>query len=198
MIRGDRLRDVLEKDSLTGAGRRNNQGALTLADRGDDVDDASRIILPRRIFDFEFQPLVRIERRQIVEMDLVADLLGILEIDRIDLEEREIPLAFLRPPDRPVDGVARAKAEAADLAWRDVNVVGTGQIIRIGRAQEAEAVLQHLDDAGADDLHLPRRELFENREHELLLAHGARVLDLKFLGECDELGRASWISGLEA
>ena len=65
---------------------------------------------------------------------------------------------------------------------------GTGQVVRIGRAQEAEAVLQHLDDAGADDLDLARRQLLEDGEHELLLAHRARVLDLELLGEGDEFG----------
>ena len=121
-------------------------------------------------------------------MNLVADLLGILEIDRVDLEQREIALALLRAADRAVDGVAGAQAESPDLRGRDVDVVRTGQVVRIGRAQEAEAVLQHLDDAGADDLDLARGQLLEDREHQLLLAHGAGVLDLELFGEGDEFG----------
>ena len=72
---------------------------------------------------------------------------------------------------------------------RDVDVVRARQVVRIGRAQEAEAVLQNLDDACADDLDLPGRELLQDGEHQLLLAHGARVLDLDLLGEGDEFGR---------
>ena len=64
------------------------------------------------------------------------------------------------------------------------------QIVRIGRTEEAESVLQHLDDAGADDLGVPGGELLENGEHELLLAHRARVLDLEVFGKGDELGRS--------
>ena len=50
------------------------------------------------------------------------------------------------------DGVAGAQAEAADLRWRDVDVVRARQIIGVGRAQEAETVGQNLDDAFADDI----------------------------------------------
>ena len=122
-------------------------------------------------------------------MDLVADLLGILEIDGVDLEQGEIALAFLGAADRTVDGVARAQAELPDLARRHVDVVGAGEIVRIGRTQEAEAVLQHLDDARTDDFHLARRQLLQDREHQFLLAHGAGVLDLELLGERNQFGR---------
>ena len=69
---------------------------------------------------------------------------------------------------------------------------GPGQVVGFRRAQEAEAVGQHLDDAFADDVDLARRELLEDGEHQLLLAHGAGVLDLELFGEGDELGRRSW------
>ena len=42
------------------------------------------------------QVLVRVERRQVVEEDLLARLLGLLEVDRLDLEQREVALALLR------------------------------------------------------------------------------------------------------
>ena len=38
-------------------------------------------ILLGRILEFHLQPLVGIERRQVVEIDLVARFLGIFEID---------------------------------------------------------------------------------------------------------------------
>ena len=121
--------------------------SMTRADRSFLVGSSSSIL----------QPLVGIERRQVVEVDLVAGLLGVFEVDRVDLEQREIALAFLRAADLALDGVAGAQAEAADLRGRDVDVVGAGQVVRFRRAQEAEAVLQHLDDAFADDLDLVRR-----------------------------------------
>jgi hypothetical protein len=82
MVGGDRLGDVLQQHGLAGARRRHDQRALALALRRDDVDDAAGLVLDGRIFELHLQPLVGIERRQIVEMDLVLDLLRVLEIDR--------------------------------------------------------------------------------------------------------------------
>ena len=141
------------------------------------------------IFDLEFQPLVGIKRRQIVEMNLVADFFRVLEIDRIDLEQREIPLAFLGTADQAFHRIARAQAEPANLGRRYINIVGSSQIIGVGRPQEAEAVLQHLDDAFADDLDVAARQLLENRKHQLLLAHDRSVLDFMFLREGEQFGR---------
>ncbi len=71
---------------------------------------------------------------------------------------------------------------------------GPGQIVRFRRAQKAEAVGQHFDHAFADDVDFLGGELLEDREHQLLLAHGAGVLDAVFLSESDKLG---WSLGLE-
>jgi hypothetical protein len=45
--------------------------------------------LAGRLLGLHLQPLVRIERRQIVEMDLVALLLEVVESDSVDLEKGE-------------------------------------------------------------------------------------------------------------
>ncbi len=144
-------------------------------------------ILDGRILGLELEPLGRIERREVVEVDLVLRRLGVLEVDLRDLEESEVALAFLGRADLAFDGVARAQREAADLGGRDVDVVGSRQIVGVGRAQEAEAILQHLDDAGAGNFDLFGGELLERGEHQLLLAHGAGVLDARLLREAQEL-----------
>ena len=130
MVRRDRVGDVLQQHGLAGTRRRHDQRALTLADRRDDVDDARRQILLGRILVLHLEPFVRIERRQVVEVDLVARLLGLLEVDRVDLEQREITFAFLRRADVAVDGIAGAQAKTANLRGRDVNVVRAGEVIR--------------------------------------------------------------------
>ena len=73
-----------------------------------DTMSITRPVLSLRvgILGFHLQPLVGIERRQIVEMDLVALLLGVLEIDGVDLEQGEIALAVFRAPDLAFDRVA--------------------------------------------------------------------------------------------
>ena len=64
------------------ARRRDDQGALALALRRDDVDHPRRLVLDGRIGAVERQLLVGIERRQIVEIDAVANRFGIVEVDR--------------------------------------------------------------------------------------------------------------------
>ena len=71
--------------------------------------------LSGRVLQLHLQPLGGIERRQVVEVDLVLDVLRILEIDEIDLEQREVALAVLGTADLAFDGVAGAQREAPDL-----------------------------------------------------------------------------------
>jgi hypothetical protein len=197
VVEGDRLRDVLHQHGLTRARRRDDQRALALTDRRDDVDDAGREVFLGRVVQFELEPLRREQRRQVVEVDLVLDLLRVLEVDRVDLDQGEVALAVLGAADRALHRVAGAQAEAADLGRRDVDVVRTRQVVRVVRAQEAEPVLKHLDRTGADDLGLVGRELLQDREHQLLLAHGRGILDLDLLREGDEFGRRFGLEVLE-
>ena len=105
-----------------------------------------------------------------------------------DAGQSEIALAFLGPADLAFDGVAGAQPEAADDRRRDVDVVGTGEIIGLGRAEEAEAVVEDLDRARSHDLDAVFGLDLEDREHQVLLAHRRCALDAHLLGHCDELG----------
>src|SRR5213076_1668904 len=93
------------------------------------IDDARGVLLG---VELEAQVLVGIERRQVVEEDLLARLLRLLEVDGLDLEQREVALAFLGGADLSGDHVAGAQVEAADLARRDVDIVGTGEVVESG------------------------------------------------------------------
>ena len=128
-----------------------------------------------------------IERRQVVEDDAVAELLGRVEVDRLDLEQREVALAVLGRADLSADRVAGAQAEAADLRRRDVDVVGAREVVLVGRAQEAEAVGQRLEHALRVDLAAALGVGLQDREDQILLAHAGGVLDLERLGELREL-----------
>jgi hypothetical protein len=80
------------------------------------------------------------------------------------------------------------QVEAADLRRRDVDVVGVGEVGRIGGAQEAEAVGQHLEHAAAEDRLPLLRLLLQQREDEVVLAHPVCAFDLVRVGELDQLG----------
>jgi hypothetical protein len=188
VVGGDGVGDVLQHHRLAGARRRDDQRALAFAERRDQVDDPSRQILAARILEFELELLFRIERGQVVEIDALAHPLRIVEIDAGDLEQREITLAVARRADLALDGVAGAQPEAPHLARADIDVVGSRQVIRLGRAQEAEPVRHHFQHAVARDRHLIFGELLQDREQHVLLAQGGSVLDFEFLGKGEQLG----------
>ena len=142
----------------------------------------------------ELELLLREERRQVLEHDLVLALLGREAVDLVDLDQREVALAVLRHPDLAFDHVAGVQVEAAHLARREVDVVGRRHVARFGRAQEAEAVGQDLEDAVAEDLLAVLGALLHDREHQLLLAHAGDVLDLQRLAHLDELGDVDGLS----
>src|SRR6185437_13381257 len=102
-----------------------------------------------------------IERCQVVEVDLVLGFLRVLEVEGVDLEQREISFAFLRRTDVALDRIAGAQTEAADLRGRDVDVVRAREVVRLRRAEESETVGEDLDDAFADDVDLLARELLQ-------------------------------------
>src|SRR5439155_2566481 len=91
------------------------------------------------------------ERRQVVEEDLLARLLRRLEVDRLDLEQREVPLRVLRRTHLAGNGVARPEIEPSYLGRRNVDVVGPGQVVVVGGSQESKAVREDLEDALGED-----------------------------------------------
>ena len=119
----------------------------------------------------ELEPLLRIERREVLEEQLVARLLGLLEVDGLDLDEREVALAFLRRTNLTGDRVAGLQVELANLRRRDVDVVGARQVVVVGRAQESEPVRQHLEHALREDEAALLGLRLQDLEDQLLLAH---------------------------
>ena len=85
MIIRDRLGDILQHHRLADPRRRDDQRTLALTLRADEVDDPGRHILLRGIELIEGQLFVRVQRGQVVEIDAVADRLGIVEIDADEL-----------------------------------------------------------------------------------------------------------------
>src|SRR3546814_15607467 len=112
-----------------------------------------------------------------------------MESDLADREESEVALAVLGRAARPLHRVAGAQAEAAYLAGAHIDVCRSGEKVRFRRAQEPEAVLQYLQHAAAVDRLVVFRQVLEDREHHILLAQGARILDFQLLGEGQEIGR---------
>src|SRR6185312_4836703 len=113
-----------------------------------------------------------------------------LEVHGFDLDEREVPLAVFRRPDLPRHGVAGVQVELPDLGGGDVDVVGPRQVVVVGRAQEPEAVGQHLEHALGEDQAALLGARLENLEDQLLLAQAADAGHVQLLGDLRELADA--------
>ena len=120
MVDRDRVGDVLEQRRLTGFGRRDDQRALALADRREEIDDARREL---RRANFEFEALLRIDRRALFERAAALDRLGVEIVDFVDADQPVVLFALFRPADLALDHVAAAQLEAANLRLADVDVV---------------------------------------------------------------------------
>ncbi|EAP77972.1 hypothetical protein ISM_06745 [Roseovarius nubinhibens ISM] len=179
MVLLDACRDILQQNRLTGSRRCHDERPLPLTDRRDQVDDPGRAVLDRRVFDFHRQPLIGIERRQVVKGDLVTRLLGIFKVDLRHGGQRKIALILFRLLDLAFDRIAGAQRILADGFRRHINIIRPREIVCLGRAQEPEPVLQHLKHAIAINDPALFGPLFQNREHHLALAHGRSVLDLE-------------------
>ncbi|EAU48221.1 hypothetical protein R2601_14685 [Salipiger bermudensis HTCC2601] len=187
MVFLDRGGDVLQQNRLTGPRRRHDQRALALPDRRHEVDDPGGAILDGRILDLHLQPLIWIERRQVIEGNLVTGALGIFEVDLRDINQSEVALFVVWRANFAFDGVAGAQRVLPDHLRRHVDVVGTGQIVRFRRAQEAKTVLEHLENPVTGHFPAFIRPLAQDLEHHLALAHGRGVLDLELLGHREQI-----------
>src|ERR1700674_2080018 len=185
VIRSIRVCHVLQQHGFAGARRRDNEAALSLAERREQVHDARADILARG---FKLQALLRIQRRQVVEQNLVAGLVGRLEIDRLDFDERKIFLALMGRAHLAADGVAGFQVELADLRWRHVNVVRPGQVVVVGRAQEAVAVREDLQHTLGEDVSFFFTLCLQDLEDEILFAESAGAGQLQGSGDLGQLG----------
>ena len=187
VVAGDRMGDVLQHHGLAALRAGHQHAALPLADRCDHVDHARSGVFLAPDVALELQALRRMERREVLEHDLVFRGLGRMEVDLVELDQREIALAVLRRADLAFDGVAGVQIETADLGRRDVDVVGACEVADVGRPQEAEAVGQYLEHAVTEDRLTFLRAILQQRKDEFLLPQPVGAIDLGGIGHLEQL-----------
>ena len=128
------------------------------------------------------------QRRQLVEGDLGRQQVGVLVVDRLDAQQGEIALVLLRRADLARNGRPRLQAEAANLAGRDVDVVGAGKIMVVGTAEEAEPVGQDLQRPLAVHQPVELHPLLQNPEDQVLLLDAGVVGEVFLAGLLDQFG----------
>ncbi len=182
---GDGVGEVLEEDGFAGAGRCDDEAALSLADGDEHVDDAGGKLGG---VVFEFEARVGVERGEVVEENFVAGDFWRLEVDVFNFEHGEVAFALFWGANLAGDGVSGAEVEASDLRGRDVDVVGSGEVVVVGRAEESEAVREDFEDAFAVDNALIFGLFLQDREDHFLAAILGGVFDAEFAGDVGEVG----------
>ena len=112
IVLDDGVGQILHQHRLAGTRRRDNQAARALAYRADQVHHAGGIFL--RII-LEEEALLREERREIVEMNLVLGDLRFLVTHGGHLDEGKESFPVLRAPDFPRDDIACLEVKPAYL-----------------------------------------------------------------------------------
>ena len=197
MVGADRFRNILHHDRLADARRGDDQAALALAERGDDVDHPAGLVLGCGVAQLQVELLIGIQRGQVVEIDPVAHGFGIIKIDRRYLVEAEIAFAVLGRADLAFHRVTRTQAITAHDLRVDIDVVGPGEIAGIGRAHEAETIGHHLDGASAHHFGAGFGGGLQDAENDVLLAQGGGVLDAHFLSHGHQFGGRRFLEFLE-
>ena len=173
------------EDRLAGPRRRNNQPPLPKPDRSNQVDNSSTEML---CIIRQTQSLFRVQRSQVIEEDLVRQQIRVLAIDRFHSQQSKIPFIFLRWPNLTCDRGARTQTKTPNLTGTDIDVVGAGQVVVVGAAEEPEAFAAHLERA----LRLERRVLLEQRaldvEQEVVAPRGGRDRHAECFGLGEEIG----------
>ena len=121
-------------------------------------------------------------------MGFVLSLLGLFIANLINHQEREEFLLLLGRPDAALQLVASLQIETSNLRRRHVYILRTGQIIVMRTAQEAEAFGQDFQHAVGNEYATVLGVFAQDLEDHLMLAHGAEILDLHFLGHRVQLG----------
>lgn len=172
---------------FTGFRRRHDQAALATANRCRQIQYARRQVFGRTIAALHPQTGIGVQRRQVLEQDLAAGVFRLVVVDFVDFQQGKIALAFFWRANLTGNGVTCAEVEAADLARGYVDVVGTGEVGTVSRAEETESILQYLEHAVAEDIFSAFRMLLQNGEDNVLLAHAGKVFQPHIFAESNQL-----------
>ena len=186
--------DLLQQDRLAGPRRRHDQAALAHADGRDQIDDAHVDLFRRR---FQDEPAIGMQRRQILEGGRRDAFFGTDAVDQIDLHQGEVVLAFDGQTDGPFDDQAGLEAEPANLAGRDVNVFRRGEIVVGDGTQEAVAVGQDFEGAGAAHGDAAFDLPADDAHDELAAIHAGVFADAFAFGIVEQLGHGQAIEIVE-
>ena len=173
----NRIGDFLHQHRFAGARRRDDEAARAFANRANQIQNPRAQFVRRG---FQNEPLVRKQRREVVEMRFFLRLVRIFGVHGLDLEQREKFFLLLRRADLPGDEISGLQIKTADLRRRNVNILRAGQIIETLRPQKAEAFRQNFQHALRKQHARALGVFLEDVENDLVLAHRAEIFHAQF------------------
>jgi hypothetical protein len=185
VVGADAVRDLLEEHRLACLGRADDERALALADRVDQVDQPLAQVLGVGL---QVDQDVRVDRREIREDRPTARRLRVDAVDRIDPEHAPVLLGVARSADGTRHAVADPEAEAAHLAGADVDVVRARQ--QAVTAHEPEALVDDVEDAACVVVAGAFRLAAQDLVDQVVLALGRGGFDVQLTRDLAELGDA--------
>ena len=183
VVGDDRIGDLLHEHGLAGPRRGDDQATLPLAERRGDVQHPHAQVVRGGL---QVDLLFRVQRRQVDEGGFVLGRFRWLVVDRIDLEQGEVPFVVLGGTHLALDGVPGAQVQPADLRRRHVDVVRTGQVVVVRRPEKTESILQDLENTAAPQFAVLVCLFLEDGKNEFLLGHIAVALDIEGSSKTDE------------
>src|SRR5674536_265055 len=141
----DCVGDRLENHRLASLRRADDQTALALADRGDQVDHPGGQHVRLGL---QPQSVLRVERGQRGELRPLSTRLQVSAVDLVQAHQRVVlvvPLAVAGLADRPGHRVTTTQSVLAHLGERDVHVVRPGQV---ARGPHEGVVVEDVEDSG--------------------------------------------------
>ena len=171
MVLCDSACHVLQKNGLTGTRRCENDTALALTDRREQVHDAGAVF---RFVPFEVDLFFRVNRSQVFECDTAAHLVRFFKIHAVNAAHGEVLILFARRAHKAFNRIANLEVEFTDKVLAHVNVIGAGLVVLIRHAEESVTLRSDFENSfRINDVAF----VFEALQNvvEGLLAHSAEV-----------------------
>ena len=168
---------TLQEHRLTGTRGSEDNAALALADRCEQIHDARAELV---FFPFQIEFLVRVDRGEVFERYAALRPFGGVEVHGVDAHQGEILFLVSRLADLSRDGVAHLQVEAANPVLADVDVVRAGLVVVVGIAEESVAFGHDFEDAFSVDRSVFAVGCAEDAVNQRLLTHLLEIGDVQF------------------
>src|SRR3546814_18559849 len=125
---------------FAGVRRRDDEAALTLADRRNQVDDTRGDVFGGTVAELDHHAFGGEQWREVFKQNFVFGVLRLVEVDAINLQQGKVALAFFGRTNLAGNSVAGAQVKATHLAGGHIDVVGASEGRTLCAAQDRKSI----------------------------------------------------------